>query len=269
MLIAEKQLMGYVIDGIPDRALRHKARISAVTSKEELNARFEQIEQWDKKGEAKGGRGRYVSHSRTEDSEAGTSKPEGSRGNRGGRGEQRKRNCFSCGLPNRVSRDCPTKRQGQKCFKCGKRGNVASKCVEQPKSASAVDVRSIRKEYVKKVSINRHKVIAIIDTGSDINLMRTNQYVRIGAPELEKKTIRFRDVGAGYNAASGEFNTIVSLDERDYPMHIDIVSDTLMKHELLIGSDFLNSVRVTMNAGEIAINASETILKSEEIREVC
>jgi hypothetical protein len=41
-----------------------------------------------------------------------------------------------------------------------------------------------------------------------------------------------------------------------------------MKHELLIGADFLNSVQVTMNAGEIIINASEPIPENEEVREM-
>jgi hypothetical protein len=61
----------------------------------------------------------------------------------------------------------------------------------------------------------------------------------------------------------------VSIDERDYPMHVHVVSDTLMEHELLIGADFLNSVQIKMNAGEITINASESIPEDEEIREVC
>jgi len=61
----------------------------------------------------------------------------------------------------------------------------------------------------------------------------------------------------------------VTIDERDYPMHVHIVSDTLMQHKLLIGADFLNSVQVKMNAGEITVNASESIPGNEEIREVC
>jgi hypothetical protein len=110
---------------------------------------------------------------------------------------------------------------------------------------------------------------ALIDTESDISLMRAEQYIRVGAPKLEKKTIRFRGIGIDYNETLGEFDTIVSIDERDYLMHVHVVSDTLMEHELLMGADFLNSVQVKMNAGEIIINASESIPKDEEIRQVC
>jgi len=136
--IAEKQQLGYIIDGIPNLTLRNEARVSGVSTKEELGARFEQVERWwDMKDEAKSGEGRYWSRPRDEDSKAGTNKPEEGRG-RGG--ERRKRNCFSCGLPNHVSSDCPTKALGPKCFKCG---HVASKCVEQPRTVSTVDTRSI------------------------------------------------------------------------------------------------------------------------------
>jgi len=55
----------------------------------------------------------------------------------------------------------------------------------------------------------------------------------------------------------------VSIDERDYPMRIHVVSSTLMKHDLLISADFLKSVQITMNAGKIIINSED-----EKVREM-
>jgi hypothetical protein len=82
------------------------------------------------------------------------------------------RNCFSCGLLNHVISDYPTKTKGPKCYKCGERGHIASKCVEQPKTVGAVDAQIARKKCVKEVSIGGRKMEALIDTGSDISLMR-------------------------------------------------------------------------------------------------
>jgi hypothetical protein len=87
-------------------------------------------------------------------------------------------------------------------------------------------------------------------------------------PKVRKKDDSILRRRTGY-ITRGEFNAIVSIDKGDYPMRVHIVLDTLMKHKLLIGADFLNSVQVTMNAGEIAINASESIPGNEEICEVC
>jgi hypothetical protein len=97
--IEEKQLLGYIIDGIPHWGLRSNT-VSGVSTKEELRARLENVEHWDKRNETRRGAGRY---SRDQDSKAGTSKPEESKGSRSGGGERKKGNCFNCGLPNHVS----------------------------------------------------------------------------------------------------------------------------------------------------------------------
>jgi len=132
----------------------------------------------------------------------------------------------------------------------------------------AVNAQIARKKYVKEVSISGRKMEALIDTKSDISLMRAEHYVRIDAPKLGKKTIRFRGIGADNNETLGEFDTVVNTDEKDYPMHVHVVAGKLMERELLLGTDFLNSVQVKMNAGEIIIEASESIPEDEEIREV-
>jgi len=57
--IAEKQLLGYIIDGIPHWGLRTNIRVSGVSTKEELRARLENVEHWDRKDEAERDAGRY------------------------------------------------------------------------------------------------------------------------------------------------------------------------------------------------------------------
>jgi len=52
-----------------------------------------------------------------------------------------------------------------------------------------VDTEIACKKCVKEVSISGQKMDALIDTGSDISLMRAEQYVRVGAPKLGKKTM--------------------------------------------------------------------------------
>jgi hypothetical protein len=100
--IGEKQMLGYIIDGIPHWELRTNIRVSGVSIKEELRARLENVEQWDKKNGNERDTGRYKTGLREQNNEAGTS------GTGGGR-EQRKRNCFNCRQPNHISKDCPKK----------------------------------------------------------------------------------------------------------------------------------------------------------------
>jgi len=60
-------------------------------------------------------------------------------------------------------------------------------------------MRNTRKEYTKEVSINGQKIEALIDTGSNICLIRADQYIRVGAPKLERKTILRHRFKRSYN----------------------------------------------------------------------
>jgi len=71
--ITVEELVGYIIDGIPDRALRNEAQVSGAATREALMARFEQIEPLKKK-ETKSGEEKYQSRSRDKGGEGGTSK---------------------------------------------------------------------------------------------------------------------------------------------------------------------------------------------------
>jgi len=256
--VIEEELVEYIIDDIPDRALRNKARVGSLGNRASLMALFEQVELCDKKKETKSGEERFQSRlTRDRSNEGGKSKPKRDRDSEGGKSEQKKRNCFNCGLPDHVNRDCPTKTQGPKYFKCGERGH-ASKCVKQVRIVSDTNIvaRSARKKYVMEVSINNQKIEAFINTKSDICLMRAEQYIRVGAPKLKEKRIRFRRVDSGDNVILNEFDAI-TIDKNDYPICVHVVSDTLMKHELLIGADFLDTVQITINAGEVVHTVHE------------
>ncbi|KAH0950388.1 hypothetical protein HN011_010016, partial [Eciton burchellii] len=197
--VVEEELIEYIIDGIP--ALRNEARVSSFGTRTSFMALFEQVEP-DKKEETKNGEEKYQLRSRRDrGGEGGMNKPRRDKDSEGGTSEQRKRNCFNCGLPDHVSRDCPTKMQRRpKCFQCDEREYFVSKCVKQARTMSDTNItRNAHKKYVKEVSINNQKIEAFIDTGSDICVMRAEQYIRVDIPKLKEKMIRFRGVGSGDN----------------------------------------------------------------------
>lgn len=43
--------------------------------------------------------------------------------------------------------------------------------------------------------------------GSDLSLMRADQYIKLGSPKLERKVIKFRGIGSQNNTTLGEFDT--------------------------------------------------------------
>jgi hypothetical protein len=60
----------------------------------------------------------------------------------------------------------------------------------------------------------------------------------------------------------------MSIDKSDYPIHVHVVWNALMKHELLIHVDFLDIVQIAINAGEVVINTSKSVSEDKEVREM-
>jgi len=99
--IEEDELIEYIIDSIPERALRDQARISGLQTRASLMASFERVTLWDKKNTG--------TKSGEEKSQF---RPKADKNSEGTRSEQKKRNCFNCGLSDHLGKDCPTKEGG-------------------------------------------------------------------------------------------------------------------------------------------------------------
>jgi len=102
-------------------------------------------------------------------------------------------------------------------------------------------------KYVKNVSIGNCRLVALIDTETDICVIRASTYIQLGL-RLELKEIRFRGVGSANNSTMGEFNAELTIDDYTYRILLHIVQDTLIR--LLIGTDFLNSIEL-MSLGKL------------------
>lgn len=224
---------------------------------------FERVTLWDRKYPgAKGGEEKTQHRQKTERSDKDES-------NEKKKTLYEKKHCFNCGLPDHIGKDCPTKENGPKCFKCGQRGHIAAKCGKTEVKASYVAVESNLSKCNKEVAINSHRVIALIDTGSDLCLMREDQYVEIGSPVLERKETRFRGVGSNENLAFGEFRAELTVDEHSYPVLIRVVSNNTFAHKFLIGTDFLNTIELCVKNGNVTIRpVEETVTDNSKLPEI-
>lgn len=102
--------------------------------------------------------------------------------------------------------------------------------------------------------INDVPMQAIIDTGSDITIMRADEFIRIGSPNLTSKSIIFRGIGKEQNNTLGEFGANLTIDGNSYAISINVVSDELSKHCLLIDNDFLDTVELNVKLCNAIIN---------------
>lgn len=259
--IDEGELAEYIIDGIPDRTLRDQARISGLDTKAALLEAFERITLLDKR------------HHGMKNEDRSQSRP---KGNENKKNEQQKtspekKHCFNCGLPDHLGRDCPTKESGPKCFKCGERGHIAAKCSKKSTEVKASYVVSQvnQTKCNKEVIVNGHHIVALIDTGSDLCLMREDQYNDLGSPSLKHKETRFRGIGLRENVALGEFCAELTVDEHVYPVLIRVVANDVISYKFLIGVDFLNKVELRVRNGNVLISpVEETVAQDSELPEI-
>jgi len=116
--IDDDETIEYVIEGIPDPALRDQARIQRLNTRESLLEAFEKIS-------LRGRNHHGGAYSRNEDkikqhkADAKTEKDETTK---------TVKRCHNCGLPTHVAIDCPMKSKGKKCFECQEFGHIAAKC---------------------------------------------------------------------------------------------------------------------------------------------
>ncbi|XP_043496431.1 uncharacterized protein LOC122520413 [Polistes fuscatus] len=258
--IDEEEMIEFVIAGIPDQSLRDQARVHGHKRKESLLSAFEHISLQGRPQQAK------MDNSTTRQSniDASVRRKINSVSNN-------RLRCKNCGAMSHFSEECPYKSRGTKCFECREFGHIAVNCPRNRitnKDSCSIS-RSVRGKYYKEVVINGQKIDALIDTGSDISLMRATQYIQIGSPRLKPNRIRFRGIGSEDNKTLGEFFAGIEIDGNQYTIEISVVPDTLMQHAVLIGTDFLDTVDINIRKGKIAISKpSGSGENSEEVVEI-
>lgn len=191
--IDSDEMLEYIVEGIPDDALRDQARIQRFDTVEALLDAFEKVTL----------RGRGTFNSTKFERRNGVA----NKGEKTERGDAKKRSadtvvhCHNCGMRDHLAANCPTKEQGAKCFACNERGHIASKCPKKTGTSKSclAATRSMNQKYIKDVLIQGHQIKALIDSGSDLTLIRADEYVKLGSPRLRSGGMRFRGVGSDNN----------------------------------------------------------------------
>lgn len=107
--------------------------------------------------------------------------------------EKRRGRCYQCGDKTHLKKDCT---KGPKCFSCNEWGHIAPNCPKKkPPTVTAVREHG-NPETLKKVIINGVENTALIDTGSDINLMSLDLLRVLKIKDVQPTTMRINGVGS-------------------------------------------------------------------------
>jgi predicted aspartyl protease len=185
--------------------------------------------------------------------------------------EKRSDNCFNCGLKGHSWRNCPNKDKGPKCFKCDTFGHRSADCTKALQKSKNIErrscnlVRANETKCYKTVSLNGTNVKALLDTGSDLTIIRTDCYVKIGAPNLENESIKFTGIGSGNLHTLGIAEVTMNVDDDDFDLKMHIVAESVTKHDMILGNDFLKTVELNYKHGDAKISK----LNDEPESEIC
>ncbi|XP_067209940.1 uncharacterized protein [Linepithema humile] len=256
--VDKDELLEHIIDGIPDDTLRDQARMQEFPSADALLRAFSRITLRNRNVTGLDRRdGRGVGPGERRERIVGSGEWSGGGSGDGRRGTPGAERCFNCGARDHVSANCPTKSLGLKCFECGKNGHIALKCPKkngEPKKTVVAAVSQIeRKKYTKDVIMGDRVITALIDTGSDISIMRASKHAKVGSPKLRASEMEFCGVGGYRASAFGEFQMKIMIDDFSYSILIRVVPDTVLQYGLLIGADFLDTVEVNLRRDLISI----------------
>lgn len=178
--------------------------------------------------------------------------------------------CFNCSSYGHFAVSCPKpKREPGSCFKCGSTSHRLRGClsaVTNNKEALVLQspLENVNSAYSIKLAVKFPSdkvvnVLAIVDTGSPISLIKQNIVPSWSPPQVPPKA------SSGLVGINGSELVVLDQmfvdilppdDEHQISMNINIVPDSTIKCDLLLGRNFLSHPRVvlTINSGSFEID---------------
>lgn len=148
----------------------------------------------------------------------------------------------------------PSKQQQQqqvpkkyRCYRCQQYGHLAKNCSDKEQKVNTISSGKLYPSI--SVTIYEHKIDAMVDTGSDLTLMREDLFQQI--QELQGKLKTSTQVVRGYgghrSTIRGEVQVSAKFGEIDRVCNFCVVPKNAINAQLLIGMDILNSANYVIS----------------------
>ncbi|XP_076247774.1 uncharacterized protein LOC143187440 [Calliopsis andreniformis] len=235
-----EELIDCIVDGIPDPVLQDQARLQRFRTNADLLEAFGKISLRQKTASATPKGGDPMSRTKGD----GPASP-----------ATATRRCSNCGDRGHPTSKCPTQNRGRKCFQCNDYGHISRDCPtkkQAPKNVLAV-AESAETKFRKDVRVNGCAAVAVLDTGSDVSLIRKSAYFDVGAPPLTNEIIHLRGIGSQEYRTLGKFDAEIMIDDEIREATLHVVENTVLNHGVLLGYDFINAAEWTVRDGTMTL----------------
>lgn len=237
--VEDDALIEYVIDGIRDSET-NKAILYGARDIKEFRAKLDSYSNLRKRIDSKNSA--RQNNSVTASSSAAVT----------GRKSTTKR-CFNCGDTDHLAPACT---KGVKCFRCNEYGHKGTECLGKPKKTLNIHNKKEEKTPFKKIKINGIEMTALIDTGSDVNLIKTTQLKRFedGKPKYENNPkICLTGIGKKEINTEGYFTAKLQIDDCFIDTVLHVVEDETIPVNLILGNPILHDLNINFTSDGITV----------------
>ncbi|GFT77971.1 retrovirus-related Pol polyprotein from transposon 17.6 [Trichonephila clavipes] len=103
----------------------------------------------------------------------------------------------------------------------------------------------------KEVKILSKKILSLVDTGSQVTLMKESVWNQLGSPSLINSGNILTGFGLSKTHVIGSFNSTVSIDDQDFPVKINVVPNHSMNFDIIIGCNLIKQANLTITPDSV------------------
>lgn len=150
------------------------------------------------------------------------------------------------------------------CYKCNQQGHKSTRCTVQSKNTDTKEVKTLStisagRTMHKTVRINSIETDALIDTGSDVTIVREDFYRKLKpSPQLSPSDIKLTGIGNATVVPIGAISITISIDNTEFVVNAHIVQSNVSSSPVLLGKDFLQTTNLIIEQGRVTVEKPES-----------
>ncbi|GFX59637.1 uncharacterized protein K02A2.6-like [Trichonephila clavipes] len=163
--------------------------------------------------------------------------------------------CFNCNDIGHLSKSCPNHSRGPRCLSCNLYGHKSFECRRAnlnntstpPSGVNAVHELPSPINMCKDVTIFGRKLNGLVDTGSNLTLLRNSTYINIDKPPLKQTNTLLTGFGFSRINVIGTFDSEITIDDQIFPVTISVVPNSCTNYDLIIGCDAIKQAHLNIS----------------------
>ncbi|KAK9686888.1 Retroviral aspartyl protease [Popillia japonica] len=154
-----------------------------------------------------------------------------------------KKRCYNCNELGHISTQCPKSQKIKKCYTCNQLGHVAANCTKKRQSEASGSAVLLASTAVPRITtwvkIGNTRMLALIDTGSDVNLIRLREYLEALPGTLDNDSIPLSGLGSIRVKTLGSLESVIEINGSHFLTKVHVVPNDALAMPLILGQSLL------------------------------